>query len=118
MSEAMEITIFHLSDGLTIEDFIAANTDVDIWLRQQPGFILRRICYRDDGSVIDMLLWASAEDGRRAATGIVTDLADSLVHAAIDQSTVDWSILACRHGIDQGVSGKTNSTLMPSRSST
>jgi hypothetical protein len=55
MSGAIEITTFRLEEGLTIEDFIAANMMVDNWLKQQPGFIQRRICERSDGSVIDVL---------------------------------------------------------------
>ena len=101
MREAMEITTFRLSNGWTIDDFIAANADVDVWLRSQAGFILRRICERADGSVIDMLLWRSAKDGRRAAGAIVTELANSPVHAAIDQSTVDWSVQPCAHRLDR-----------------
>lgn len=100
MREAMEITTFRLSKGITMKKFVAANTDVDVWLKEQPGFILRRICQRADGTVIDMLLWASAKDGERAARGIVTELASSGVHAAIDQSTVDWSVSACRHSLN------------------
>jgi hypothetical protein len=99
MREAMEITTFRLTPGLTLKDFITANADVDAWLARQPGFILRRICEHADGSVVDMLLWASAQDGRRAASGIVTELSASPVHAAIDQSTVDWSIHRCRHAV-------------------
>lgn len=97
VSEAMEMTTFQLAKGLKIQDFIAANADVDAWLQKQPGFILRRICEGRDGWVIDMLLWKSAKDGERAAAGIMTELADSPVHAAIDQSTVDWTIQVCRH---------------------
>ena len=104
----MEITTFRLAKGLTINDFIAANTDVDAWLRQQPGFMLRRICERTDGSVIDMLLWRSAKNARRAAAGIVTELANSPVHAAIDQSTVDWSVQPCRHRLDRDREHRTN----------
>jgi len=100
MSEAMEITTFQLAKGLKIKDFIAANIDVDAWLKKQPGFILRRICEGRDGWVIDMLLWNSARDGQRAAAGIVTEMAGSPVHAAIDQSTVDWTIQECRHRLD------------------
>lgn len=100
MTEAMEITTFHLSRGVTMRGFIAANADVDAWLRQQPGFIMRRISRRPDGLVTDMLLWASARDAERAASGIVTELAGSPVHAAIDQSTVDWSVAICRHRVN------------------
>ena len=97
--EAMEITTFRLTQGVTMQAFIAANADVDIWLQQQPGFILRRMNQRSDGTVVDMLLWTSAAKGRRAAAGIVSELADSPVHAAIDQSTVDWSVETCQHGL-------------------
>jgi len=100
MAEAMEITTFHLSRGVTMKDFIAANTDVDEWLKRQPGFILRRMSQRRDGLVTDMLLWTSVANAERAARGIVTELAGSPVHAAIDQATVEWSVELCRHRIN------------------
>ncbi|MRW83057.1 hypothetical protein GJ698_03000 [Pseudoduganella sp. FT26W] len=96
-TEAMEITTFYLIDGVTMKDFIAANADVDEWLQRQTGFILRRMCQGTDGLVTDMLLWQSAKDGERAARGVVTELAGSPVHAAIDQATVNWSVNTCRH---------------------
>ena len=43
MPRAIEITTFRLSNGLTIDDFIAANADIDPWLRIQPGFVSRHI---------------------------------------------------------------------------
>jgi hypothetical protein len=99
-TEAMEITTFCLARGVTMQDFIAANADVDAWLKQQPGFILRRICQGADGRVTDMLLWESVKDGERSALGIVTELAHSPVHAAIDQSSVRWTITPCRHRLN------------------
>lgn len=99
MREAVEITTFRLTKGLTIEDFLAANADINAWLKRQAGFISRRICQEDDGSVIDMLIWASAEDGRRAAAGIMTEMAGSPVHDAIDQSTVSWTIAEVQSSI-------------------
>jgi hypothetical protein len=92
MVGAVELTTFRLNKGLTARDFIAANEDINVWLKGRPGFISRHICQRSDGTIVDMLLWASAEDGAQAAEGIVTDMAGSPVHAAIDQSTVEWSI--------------------------
>ncbi|EJN04975.1 hypothetical protein [Phyllobacterium sp. YR531] len=100
MTEAVEITTFQLAHGLTMKDFIKANKDINIWLKSQKGFVSRRICERDDGSILDMLIWKSAEDGRRAASGIVTEMAGSPVHAAINQSTVDWTISAVHHTMD------------------
>ena len=37
MSEALEITPFKLVKGRSGDDFIAANVDVDAWLKRQPG---------------------------------------------------------------------------------
>jgi hypothetical protein len=47
-TEALEITTFRLVAGMSCEDFVAANADVDAWLRRQPGFRSRRIAERDD----------------------------------------------------------------------
>jgi hypothetical protein len=99
VSEALEITTFRLTPGVSMSDFIEANSDVDHWLKQQPGFIWRRICGGEDGRIVDALLWASADDGRRAAAGVVTELAGSPVHAAIDQATADWSVVTCHHSV-------------------
>jgi hypothetical protein len=101
-AEAVETTTFRLGPGVTMEQFIEANTDVDAWLRRQRGFIWRRICQHDAGRVVDVLLWASVNDGENAAAGVVTEMAASPVHAAIDQSTVDWSVATCRHSIAAG----------------
>lgn len=100
MPQAMEITTFQLAAGLTLEDFIAANADIDPWLQTQPGFVSRRIAQRDDGTIVDMLLWRHAEDGHRAAIGITTEMSASPVHAAIDQSSVDWSIANVSHVVE------------------
>ncbi|CAN5412286.1 hypothetical protein BH10PSE15_BH10PSE15_10200 [soil metagenome] len=101
MPRAIEITTFRLSSGLTIDDFIAANADIDPWLQRQPGFVSRHICERDDGEVVDMLVWDSAEAGHRAANGVTTEMAASPVHAAIDQSTVTWTIAEARHLVER-----------------
>lgn len=90
--QAIEVTTFKLQRGLTIGDFLLANTDVDAWLLKQPGFISRRIAQREDGVVVDVLVWKSVADGEDGAARLMVDLADSPVHAAIDQRTVDWTV--------------------------
>jgi hypothetical protein len=96
MTEAIEITTFKL-DEQSCKAFIAANADIDEWLKRQPGFRSRRIAERDDGTIVDMLIWDSVEDGRRAASGIMTEMRHSPVHGMIDQSTVDWAVAPVRH---------------------
>ena len=98
--QAVEIATFRLAAGLAIDDFVAANADVDRWLTVQPGFVSRHICEREDGCVVDMLVWRSAGDGHRAAIDVTTEMAASPVHAEIDQSSVDWSISKVWHVLD------------------
>lgn len=102
MPQAVEITTFRLNAGLTTADFIAANADIDPWLQAQPGFLSRHICEREDGFVVDMLIWDSTEAGHRAAAGVTTEMASSPVHAAIDQATVDWTISTVHHHVGGG----------------
>lgn len=97
--EAIEITRFNLAPGLTIADFVRANADVDAWLLRQPGFVSRRIAQDGDGEVIDMLIWASAAQGEAAARRLMSELANSPVHAAIDQGTVSWTVAPVFHGV-------------------
>ena len=98
MTEAIEITTFKLN-GRSCKQFVAANADIDAWLKRQPGFQSRRIAERDDGVIVDMLIWDSVEDGRRAARAIMTEMGHSPVHAMIDQSTVDWTVAPVRRRI-------------------
>ncbi|MFC3502114.1 antibiotic biosynthesis monooxygenase family protein [Micromonospora krabiensis] len=100
MVEALEVTTFRLVAGLTGADFVAANTDIDDYLRRQPGFRWRRIAQDDDGTIIDIVAWESAADGRRSASGIMTEMANSPVHATIDQGSVDFRIVpVLRHSV-------------------
>jgi hypothetical protein len=92
LAEAVEITTFKLRAGLDADGFVALNAGIDEWLRRQPGFQSRRIGALEDGSIVDVLVWDSAAQGRDAAARIVAETADSPVHAAIDQRTVVWQI--------------------------
>jgi hypothetical protein len=94
VTEALEITQFRLVPGSNGADFVAANTDIDDYLRRQPGFRWRRIAQDDDGLVCDIVAWDSEADGRHSAAGITTEMGGSPVHALIDHTTVDFRIIA------------------------
>jgi hypothetical protein len=100
INQGIEITTFKLR-GHSIEEFIAANADIDAWLKLQPGFQSRRIAEKEDGSILDMLICDSVEDGNKAMLGIITEIADSKVHEMIDQRTVSWNVYPVRHEIAQ-----------------
>lgn len=99
MPESLEITTFRLVAGLTSADFVAANADIDAYLRRQPGFRWRRIAADADGTITDLVAWASAADGERSAEGIMTEMAHSPVHATIDQATVAFRIVPVVHHV-------------------
>jgi hypothetical protein len=54
--QAVEIT----RRRLTIDDFVAANADMNRWLTGQPGFVSRHSYAREDGCVVDLLVSSTA----------------------------------------------------------
>lgn len=94
--DAVEVTTFRLT-GCTLAEFIDANVEVDDWLRRQPGFRSRRIAERDDGEIVDVLVWDDVLAGEAAAGRLMRELAQARVHALIDQRSVAWSVLPVRH---------------------
>lgn len=98
--EALEITSFRLVAGLTGADFVKANEDINAYLRRQPGFRWRRITQDADGTITDIVAWESAAHGERSAAGIMTEMADSPVHATIDHRTVDFRIAPVLQQVD------------------
>ncbi|MDF2444680.1 MAG: hypothetical protein JWR01_2883, partial [Subtercola sp.] len=55
MTETLEVTTLRPAPGLTAADFIAANADIDAYLKRQPGFEWRRILESADGTIIDIV---------------------------------------------------------------
>lgn len=90
MTEILEVTTLRPAPGLTPEDFVTANTDINEYLKRQPGFRWRRIVVRDDGTILDIVAYDGIEHARSGAAGITGEMGDSPVHEAIDHSTVDW----------------------------
>lgn len=87
-----QVTTLRPAPGLTPEDFVAANADINEYLRGRPGFQWRRIVVRDDGTVLDIVAYDSIEHARSGAAGITGEMGGSPVHEAIDHATVDWQL--------------------------
>lgn len=97
-TQAVEVTTFKLNKCTTAQ-FIEANTEIDEFLKRQTGFQSRRI-FEIRGTIYDMLLWDSREDGTNAMHLLMTELSDSAVHDMIDQSTVSWNIATVEHFVN------------------
>jgi hypothetical protein len=98
MTEAIEITTFKLRRH-SCSEFVAANAEIDDWLRRQRGFRSRRIAERDDGAIVDMLIWDSVADGEAAMRRLMEELRHSEVHSMIDQRSVSWTIASVQHNV-------------------
>jgi len=96
----LELTTFKLN-GYSCEAFIAANADIDDWLKQQPGFQSRRIIQKSDGTILDLLIWDSTAHGTQAMTRLMDEMAHSPVHDMIDQQTVSWNVFPVKHQLLQ-----------------
>jgi hypothetical protein len=99
MTEALEVTVLRPAPGLTVDDFVAANADIDQYLRRQPGFLWRRITETDDGTIIDIVAYDSKAHAMAGAAGISGEMADSPVHASIDHPTVEWRVADVVHTV-------------------
>ncbi len=102
MSETLEVTVLRPSAGLTTADFVAANDDINQYLKRQPGFLWRRIAESADGRIIDVVAYDSVAHARSGAAGITQEMSSSPVHDTIDHSTVDWQITKVVQFIEGG----------------
>ena len=100
MTETLEVTTLRPAAGQTPADFVTANTDIDEYLKRQPGFEWRRILVTGDGTIIDIVAYDSMEHARSGAAGIGGEMAGSPVHATIDHSSVDWNLTTVLHRVE------------------
>ena len=100
MNDTLEVTTLRPAAGLTTADFVAANADIDSYLKRQPGFQWRRIVEAEDGTIVDIVAYDSMEHARSGAAGIGGEMADSPVHATIDHFTVNWSLTTVVHRVE------------------
>jgi hypothetical protein len=100
MTETLEVTTLRPAAGLTAADFIAANADIDEYLKRQPGFQWRRILETGDGTIIDIVAYNTMDHARAGAAGISGEMAGSPVHRTIDHSSVDWKLTSVVHRVE------------------
>ena len=104
MTEVLEITTLRLVEGLSGADFLDANTDINAYLRRQPGFRWRRIVQRDDGAIVDIVAYDDLARARAGAAGITGEMGDSPVHDTIDHSAVDWQMTTVLQQVEGALS--------------
>ncbi len=80
---SLEIVTFRLAGG-RVDEFVAANASINEWLRRQPGFLWRRLAERDDGRLVDVVLWQSHAAALAAGGKMMEEMAQSLAMSMID----------------------------------
>ena len=99
MTEAIEVTTFRLN-GRSCAEFVAANADIDAWLRRQPGFLSRRIAERDDEICRQRDLRQATERQLSATRGVVTRIKNRVGHGVCPCCNRSFGNVA-RHMADQ-----------------
>lgn len=87
-----EITVFRLKPGLGPSHVIEAGQDIDAWLRRQPGFVSRTMLRETDGSIMDIVVWKSEQDGRSSSARLMDETATSPFHDLVNPASVRWSL--------------------------
>lgn len=84
----LEMVSFRLMPGVTEPAFLAAAGATAAPLRDQPGFLGRRLTRSDDGVWSDLVLWSSLPEALAAAEVMMAEPTFGPFMAAIDMSTI------------------------------
>lgn len=94
-----ETVSFELAPGVTANQFIALSQKSEAFVRQNPGFIFRRLSAGEDGRWTDTVIWADMETARAAAADFPKqDFAPALMAAIAPGSetmrheTIHWTV--------------------------
>lgn len=85
--QALEIVTFRLK-GADRTAFLAANGEVDSWLKRQPGFVHRQLAEEPDGTWSDLVTWASRDEALGAAEQMGKDMGSLSAMSMIDPDSV------------------------------
>lgn len=84
----IETVTFKLNDGNSRADFIAAAGQMNAWVKEQSGFIQRRLSCSDDGTWIEQIEWKNMDAAKAAAAAAASAPANANFMSGIDFPTV------------------------------
>lgn len=91
MRKTIETVNFSLLPGFTATTFIAANDKINAWLKKQPGFESRTLCFQEHGSWLDIVRWTSLADAKQAAEKIMVEIGNCECMQMIDPGSITLS---------------------------
>lgn len=71
--------------------FLDANTEINDWLKRQPGFVSRHLAAKEDGSWVDVVLWSDHGAATKAGAKLLDELAQCAAITAIDPASIAMS---------------------------
>lgn len=83
----LETVDFRLKEGIEEADFLKSNTEVQAWVRSQPGFKKRMLTCKD-GEWLDCVVWENKTMAEQAAQAFMADMCATDFINAIDKSSV------------------------------
>lgn len=95
-ADILEVVTFTLKPGADEAKFLADNSAVERFCRNQPGFVSRRLSRDDEGGWIDMVEWADKQSALAAADAVGDAEGVGACFAAIDMDTVVMRHLAIK----------------------
>lgn len=94
-----ETVSFELAPGITADQFIALSKQSEAFVRQNPGFVFRRLSAGEDGRWTDTVIWADMDTAQAAAADFPNqDFAPALMAAIAPDSvqmrheTIHWTV--------------------------
>lgn len=89
--KTIESVTFKLKSGVASEDFLAANQQINEWVKAQPGFESRHLARSKEDVWLDSALWHTQADAERASQQFMNELCDSKFMQMIDEASVNMS---------------------------
>jgi hypothetical protein len=87
-TKVLELVVYTLNEGVTREQFLAANAAASRWISGQPGFISRDLVYDAEGDRwVDVLWWETMEQAGAAAELATTSESCAPMFALIDMKS-------------------------------
>jgi hypothetical protein len=83
-----EIVHFKLAAGVSDEAFAKSSEAATVFMKQQPGFISRRLSKSENGGYVDHVTWATIKDAQGAMEASMKDASLAPFMQAIDPTSI------------------------------
>ncbi len=91
-TQTYEIVISHAREGVSREAILGLSRGLQAWAAQQPGFVSRTLVEAGNGTWVDIILWESEEEAKRAAENIPQSCMAQM------EPLLDFSTMQMLHG--------------------